>query len=77
MDGPGLVEKLHNFAHAAAGELHAAVTGTPPVSEEEAARRMAICQGCQWLIEGTCRKCGCPAKKKTAWRNERCPVGKW
>lgn len=77
MDGPGLTEKLRNLAHAGAKEAAAIAHGTPAVTAEEVERRMGICLGCVWLINGDCVKCGCAVKRKTAWRSQRCPIGKW
>jgi hypothetical protein len=55
----------------------------PRASEEEVARRFAICQGCEFFDGKACTKCGCPVVRekqfvsKLSWANERCPAGKW
>ena len=47
--------------------------------EETAAKRLEICQGCEFFrqVAQTCRKCGCFMKLKTTLANAKCPVGKW
>ena len=78
--GPGLLQKAANFAASAAKHIAA---GMPQASEEEVARRFAVCQGCEHYDGRACTKCGCPIKReaayvsKLAWANESCPVGKW
>ena len=43
---------------------------TPP---EEYAGRLAECGGCDELISGTCRKCGCYVELRAAKRSSGCP----
>lgn len=77
---PTLLQKAKNFATAAAKHLAA---GMPLATEEELARRFAICQACEFLKDSACLKCGCPVKRekaylsKLAWADQSCPVGKW
>jgi rRNA maturation endonuclease Nob1 len=49
------------------------------VSEEEAAKRFAICSGCDRLFKptATCKECGCFMKVKTKLEKASCPIGKW
>jgi hypothetical protein len=49
------------------------------VETEIAEERMAICDGCEHLIQATktCKKCGCFMAAKTKLPNASCPVGKW
>lgn len=78
--GPSLLQKAANFAASAAAHVAA---GMPRASEEEVARRFAICQGCEFFDGKACTKCGCPVVRekqfvsKLSWANERCPAGKW
>ena len=78
--GPSLLQKAANFAASAAAHVAA---GMPRASEEEVARRFAICQACELFDGRACTKCGCPVVRerqfvsKLSWANERCPVGKW
>ena len=77
---PGLLAKAVSFATSAARHVAA---GMPKVSDEEVARRFAICQACEHYDGKACRKCGCPIVRekqfvsKLSWANESCPVGKW
>lgn len=78
--GPTVVQKAANFAASAARHIAA---GMPQASEEEVARRFAICEGCEHFDGKACRQCGCPVVRekkflsKLSWANESCPVGKW
>lgn len=78
--GVSMVRKAVNFAAAAARHLAA---GAPMASEEEVARRFAICQGCEHYNGKSCNKCGCPVNReraymsKLSWSDQSCPVGKW
>lgn len=78
--GPSFVQKAANFATAAAQHIAA---GAPMASDEEVARRFAICQGCQFYDGKACSKCGCPVVRerkylsKLSWADQSCPVGKW
>lgn len=78
--GLTLVQKARNFATSAARHVAA---GMPQASEEEVARRFAICEGCEHFDGKACRQCGCPVVRekkflsKLSWANESCPVGKW
>lgn len=75
-----LLQKATNFATSAARHIAA---GAPQASEEEVARRFAICEGCEHFDGKACRQCGCPVARekkflsKLSWANEKCPVGKW
>lgn len=77
---PSLMKKAANFASSAAAHVAA---GMPQASEDEVARRFAICQGCDYFDGKACKKCGCPVVRekkflsKLSWANEKCPVGKW
>lgn len=78
--GPSLLNKARNFATSAAKHVAA---GMPQASDDEVARRFAICQACEHFDGKACRQCGCPIVRekrfvsKLSWANERCPVGKW
>lgn len=77
---PSLLTKAANFAAAAAKHVAA---GAPMASDEEVARRFAICQGCEFYDGKACSKCGCPVNReraylsKLSWADQSCPVGKW
>jgi hypothetical protein len=46
-------------------------------SDEEYERRLAICQGCEKLNEGTCMSCGCYVELRAAAKISKCPTRKW
>lgn len=72
--------KARNFAAATAQHIAA---GMPTASDEEILRRHAICTGCEFFVNDSCGKCGCPISRdrkfvsKLAWADQSCPVGKW
>jgi hypothetical protein len=47
------------------------------LSEEEANKRLAICESCEFYINSRCSKCGCYMAVKTYLKAANCPVGKW
>ena len=77
---PGFLEKLRNFAAAAAGHVAA---GMPMASDEEIIRRHDICLQCEHLQDNACTQCGCLVARvrgfvsKLSWADQECPVGKW
>lgn len=77
---PPLTERVGNFFKSAASHVAA---GMPRATDEQIAARYAICQGCEFLADGACSRCGCPVQReskfisKLSWANEKCPVGKW
>ena len=36
--------------------------------------RLALCQGCPELMNGTCRLCGCYVETRAAKRGQQCPM---
>lgn len=63
-----------------AGSLWAwAVSGFSMASDEERARRLAICRACpQYDAEAVrCHLCGCYLGAKTSLKIEHCPINKW
>jgi hypothetical protein len=60
-----------------------AAAGFPCVSNEEFARRSAICLGCKqfnptaYLSHGGCKLCHCDMKMKTIRATSGCDAGKW
>ena len=41
--------------------------------EELYRRRLEACVGCDQLISGVCRKCGCYVEFRAAFKNTKCP----
>ncbi len=75
---PTLFQKAKNLAGAAKRIGQAAARGQKiAVSKEEADRRMAICQECEFFIGKSCMKCGCVIKFKARLETEHCPIAKW
>jgi hypothetical protein len=80
--GPSLARKAVNFAGAAA--VHMA-HGRPQTPANEAARRIAICEGCTgeggyWdAARRGCLhpQCGCNMDLKVTWADMSCPIGRW
>ena len=79
-EAPGFLDKLRNFATAAAGHVAA---GMPMATDEEIIRRHDICLACEHLVDNACTQCGCPVARvrgyvsKLSWADSECPVGKW
>lgn len=79
-EAPGFLEKVRNFAAAAAGHVAA---GMPMASDEEVIRRHDICLSCEHLQDNACTQCGCPVSRvrgyisKLSWADQECPLGKW
>lgn len=77
---PPLSERVSNFFKSAASHVAA---GMPRATDEQISARYAICQTCEFLLNGACSKCGCPVVRerqfisKLSWAGEKCPVGKW
>jgi Family of unknown function (DUF6171) len=78
---PPIPSKLTMARNAITAAGQAAKSGFKKVSAEEKARRLAICQGCEFLVKGPkgerCSKCGCFVKWKTALEAWHCPINKW
>lgn len=78
---PSKMEMARNFLRASASEAAAIAKRTPKISEEEAARRQAICAGnaCgqHRPSDDRCAACGCPVRAKSRWRSLSCPRGLW
>ena len=71
-----------NFGIAVFEESKAIFSGIPAISEEETNRRKTICRQCaEWFRPSDERcahpDCQCYVCKKTAWRSQKCPIGKW
>jgi hypothetical protein len=74
-----LMAKVANFTSAVAAHVAA---GLPQASKVLAARRLAICDGCENYrpSDKTCggiSGCGCYVGIKANWRDQSCPLNKW
>lgn len=57
-------------------------SGFPIAPREVTEQRLAICHGCEYLVNDACSKCGCPCTgegvlDKLTLATESCPEGKW
>lgn len=43
------------------------------VGEEEYEQRLTLCQDCDFLLNGMCRKCGCFVELRAVMRKNHCP----
>lgn len=75
---PSVFTQIGNAASAVSRVVSASFTGnqvkaTPEVIEQ----RRAICQGCEFLNNDRCSKCGCRYKLKITLATEKCPINRW
>ncbi len=60
-----------------------ASSGLAKASDEEKARRLALCLACpEVVVDGmgeprSCRACGCRLRIKASWASQTCPRGAW
>ena len=57
--------------------VYAAIAKIPAdkrTPQDEYARRLEICGGCEFLSGGTCLKCGCYSELRAARRDAHCPL---
>ena len=85
---PSIITKIYNFTKSLYNHI---VTGMQKSSYETIDYRYGICEGCEFFqvnIENnevitTCNVCGCALSKKKifmnklAWKDQKCPEGKW
>lgn len=75
-----VLQRARNFT--AASVKHVAA-GIPHCTDAEIEARYTVCQGCEFLSNEACAKCGCPVTRvrafasKLAWADQSCPIGKW
>lgn len=76
---PALPYMVRNLASAVKSEVQSRISGENQLDLEEIKRRYALCEGCEFFHAPSkrCKKCGCFMKWKTAWRSQKCPIGKW
>jgi hypothetical protein len=71
---PPLTTQAWNFAASIAAFVS---DGLRLVSQEEYARRLAICEPCKHRRHSRCSKCGCGLTLKAKGRAFKCPIGLW
>lgn len=74
---PGILQQAVNFTSSVGREAGAIIDGQSAVSADEIAERVAICDGCQFQVNGRCSRCGCFIGVASRFRSKVCPVGKW
>ena len=85
---PTIITKITNFFKSLWNHIR---TGMKKSSTKEIEVRYSICEGCEFFnfknnqddISATCDICGCSLSKKRifmnklAWKDQKCPEGKW
>jgi hypothetical protein len=77
---PSMTQMIGNLTSSIVNNVASVASGNPLTSsDEEAKRRLSICNGCEFFNsqQQRCGKCGCKMAVKTYLRAEKCPVGKW
>lgn len=76
---PDIKNLAKNATVAIVDELKARLNHVQPLEEKDIELRYSICRSCEFFhtISDRCTKCGCFLKTKTAWRSQKCPIGKW
>jgi len=76
---PTLPAMAANATRAAIAEAKALYHGSPPVSEDTIAARLAICHDCPQFLpnQNRCTLCGCYTALKARLRSQHCPLQKW
>jgi len=49
----------------------------PRIDDAVADARYSVCQGCDSLLAGICKECGCLMKQKVKLGMASCPLEKW
>jgi hypothetical protein len=70
---------VRNLGNSLLEEAQSILKQNPKITKEQTEQRINICQECEFFIRESsrCQKCGCFLKWKTAWRSQKCPIGKW
>lgn len=76
---PSMAKQASSFFTAIKDEAKSIINRESKISSELQNKRMEICEKCVFFDLGSnrCKKCGCFLKIKTAWRSQKCPIGKW
>ncbi len=75
-DYPTLINQVRSVVSAAVGFV---ASGFAVASDDEKARRLEICKGCERYDDaaGRCKACGCFSAIKARIESQSCPEGKW
>lgn len=76
---PPRTAQLRSFVGGLTAECGAVLAGEAAVSEDEQARRIAICEGCEFFFaaDRRCSKCNCWMDLKSKLRTAVCPETRW
>jgi hypothetical protein len=76
---PAASTMASSLVSAVGSEIKAIAKGKKQLNIEDIKKRFAICESCEFFHKPSqrCKKCGCFLKWKTAWRSQKCPIGKW
>jgi hypothetical protein len=76
---PSPINMAKNFVSSVGKEVKLRINGGSKLTEKESSIRFSICESCEFFHKPSqrCKKCGCFLKWKTAWRSQKCPIGKW
>ena len=73
---PSKGKMVKNAAKAVGDNLASLMKGNR-LASEDAEKRRAICEDCEYQKGGRCLQCGCVLKVKTWLKASSCPVGRW
>lgn len=71
---PGFVQKFWNLTSSIVAFV---ADGCTTVSQDEYAKRLNICDGCDQRDDDKCKACGCMLSLKARGRAFECPLKKW
>lgn len=75
---PSILEMGKNLVETVADSVAVVASGeTLSITEQEAKRRLSICESCEFYRSSRCTKCGCYMAAKTYLRAAKCPINKW
>jgi len=75
---PTLGDMIKSLGETVSREGRAIAGGEDKIERGEYKQRLAICQDCQFWVNGSrCAKCGCFMRLKARLRVGKCPIGKW
>ena len=73
-------EDSKNLGKDVVNNFKSVIAGNPiNVEQDEAGKRKAICNGCEFFNKQSerCLKCGCYMAVKVYLKASHCPIGKW
>lgn len=75
---PSIADMGKNLIETAIDSVKSVAAGDGfSLTEEEANKRLSICNQCEFYTGSRCTKCGCYMATKTYLKAASCPVGKW